>query len=244
MNLSNNTLSLQIKGWGVHFLTASGAFACLLALYCIHIQEWILAFWALTICLFLDSIDGTLARKFEVKKNIPNIDGALLDNLVDYLSYVIAPTFFIVTYELAPYGWNFLSALFVIIASSYQFTQIDAKTHDNFFKGFPCYWNFVVFYLFIIDWSREFNLFILIFFSILVFVPIKYIYLSRMSSYNKITRLLICIATVIYGILSFILLLCYPYTNIFIITYTTIYISGYFIFSMYNTIYPQLKTNG
>jgi phosphatidylcholine synthase len=32
-------------------------------------------------------------------------------------------------------------------ASAYGFCQLDAKTGDHFFLGFPSYWNILAFYL-------------------------------------------------------------------------------------------------
>ena len=49
------------------------------------------ALWLGLATLFIDGTDGMLARRFRVKETIPWFDGALLDNIVDYLTYVFAP---------------------------------------------------------------------------------------------------------------------------------------------------------
>ena len=204
-----------LKAWLVHIFTALGGIFALLGIYYIHMNLWINAFWMLSICLFIDSIDGTLARKFHVKSIIPQIDGALLDNLIDYVAYVIAPAFFILAKGMLPDGLHFACVSLLIIASSYQFTQKDAKTTDNFFKGFPCYWNITVFYMFIVDGSKLFNLSVLLLLIALVFVPIKYIYLSRMeyATNSPTFQKCIYIATVLFSISSLILLTFYPDRN-------------------------------
>ena len=38
----------------------------------------------------------------------------------------------------------------MVLASSYQFCRVDAKTDDHFFLGFPSYWNIVAFYVYVL----------------------------------------------------------------------------------------------
>ncbi|NQY44192.1 MAG: CDP-alcohol phosphatidyltransferase family protein [Legionellales bacterium] len=171
-----NRKPLYLSGWIVHLLTSSGAFLCILSLIFIHKHQWINSIWALAGCLVIDSIDGTLARKFKVKQNIPQIDGALLDNLVDFVAYVIVPCFFIYVRNFVSPCWTMPIIFMIIIASSYQFSHQNAKTKDNFFRGFPCFWNFTIFYMLIIDGSQLFNLCIYFLLITLVFIPIKYLY--------------------------------------------------------------------
>ncbi len=49
------------------------------------------------IAVTIDAVDGTFARLVGVKEVLPIFDGALLDNIVDYLNYVVTPCFFILT---------------------------------------------------------------------------------------------------------------------------------------------------
>ncbi|MCB0035243.1 MAG: hypothetical protein KDE51_14525, partial [Anaerolineales bacterium] len=121
-------------------------------------------------------------------------DGALLDNILDYLTYVILPALFIYNYTgMLPDGWELFGAALISLASAYQFCQADAKTDDHTFKGFPSYWNVVVFYLFLLALNPWVNLAILVTLSILVFVPIKYAYPSRMRRYQQLTIFLAAI---------------------------------------------------
>jgi phosphatidylcholine synthase len=75
----------------------------------------------------------------------------------------------------------------VLLTSSYQFAQADAKTSDHFFKGFPSYWNVVVVYLFFMGTSPLLNLIVLLICAVLVFVPVKYVYPSRTTKYRRLT---------------------------------------------------------
>src|SRR5699024_292389 len=45
--------------------------------------------------VFIDSIDGTLARQIQIKVHAPQIDGGLMDNIVDFTTWTIAPLFWL-----------------------------------------------------------------------------------------------------------------------------------------------------
>ena len=88
--------------------------------------------------LFVDSVDGSLARRLRVAERIPQIDGRRLDDVVDFLNYAIVPVVFMVWIgALAPCR----SRSAPVLASAYGFAQHDAKTDDDFFLGWPSYWN-------------------------------------------------------------------------------------------------------
>jgi phosphatidylcholine synthase len=81
---------------------------------------------------------------------LPGIDGRRLDDMVDYLNYVIVPVVFLVA---AGYLTPAVAAA-PILASAYGFSQQDAKTEDDFFLGFPSYWNIVALYIWLLDVSQ------------------------------------------------------------------------------------------
>ncbi len=43
----------------------------------------------------VDATDGLLARKARVKERLPAFDGARLDDIVDYLTFVFLPVLFL-----------------------------------------------------------------------------------------------------------------------------------------------------
>ena len=45
----------------------------------------------LGVALFVDAVDGALARRFKVTETAPFIDGVALDLVVDFLNYVVTP---------------------------------------------------------------------------------------------------------------------------------------------------------
>ena len=78
----------------------------------------------------------------------------------------------------------------VCLASAYQFCQADAKTPDHYFLGFPSYWNVTVLYLLALRLPQAWNLGIVLILVVLVFVPIKYIYVTRTIPWRRLTLVL------------------------------------------------------
>jgi phosphatidylcholine synthase len=238
---NNNTTGL-ILAWLVHFFTGIGALIAILAIYAIHLNHFIDAFWLMGISVFIDAVDGTLARAAHVKTRVPQFDGALLDNIIDYLNYVIIPCFILLVSEtLLPSPFKIPVVSLVTMVSAYQFCQTDAKTDDHYFKGFPCYWNFAVFYMLVLNTSKEFNAIALCLLSASVFVPIKYIYPSRLdyfSSYGLIIKMMHAFA-ILFGISSLMMLIEYPLISPIWIFISSAYIFIYMAGSLYRTCYPM-----
>ena len=230
----------RIAAWGVHLLTAiSGVFG-LFTLNAIYHHEFITAFWFMWAAVFIDAIDGSLARAVNVKLAAPKIDGALLDNLLDYVNYVITPAFFLIISEMLPAKFSLIITSIIVLASAYQFTQRDAKTDDHFFKGFPSYWNIVVFYLYIFQSSQITNAIVLLSLAVLVFVPMKYVYPSRLDylTRKKSLRILTHLASVGYGIATIGILWNYPEIHTSSVIYSGLYIAWYLSVSLYRTYVP------
>ncbi len=168
----------KIRSWSVHLLTASGAvfgFFALIAIATGHLGNAALLMLA---SLFVDSVDGTLARAARVTEHTPEINGRRLDDIVDYLNFVIVPVFFLwgagsVTHAIWLIG--------PILASAYGFSREDAKTEDNFFLGFPSYWNILAIYLWLLSVSPLGGTIWVVALSIAVFVPMKYLYPSKVE---------------------------------------------------------------
>ena len=175
------TLARRAAAWGVHLFTATGAVWALLTIQAIFQEQWKLSFLWIVLAVLVDGVDGYLARYFKTKVYAPELDGGLLDNILDYLNYAFIPALFLIYARLLPELLAWPTAFLLILASIYQFSQVDAKTEDNYFKGFPCYWNVLVLYLMILNLNPWFNWIAVAVCIVLVFVPIKYIYPSRTS---------------------------------------------------------------
>ena len=179
----------------------------------------------------IDGIDGTLARKFQVKIVLPGFDGALLDNLVDYFTFVIVPAVFIYMFDMLPPSFALAGAAMIALASAYQFCQVDAKTGDNFFKGFPSYWNVLALYLYFFQFNPWTNFAILVGFAIAVFVPIRYVYPTRTAAFRKTTLGL----SLIWAVTTIVILWQFPNHPPWLLWASMGYIGYYFALSFYFT---------
>lgn len=237
---SNVSLIRRCTGWSIHAFTASGACMGLLSLLAIYNHNLLLALWLMSAAIVIDAVDGMFARMVKIKEAAPEIDGALLDNIVDFFNYTMVPCFFLLVTNLLPEDWRIFCVMVITFSSAYQFTQVDAKTDDHFFKGFPSYWNIAVFYLFFWQMSDTTNMIILLSLAILSFVPIKYIYPSRLDylTENKLLRLSMVLITVLWGIATTGLLWLYPKSNHFLVAISVSYILVYLAFSLYRTFFP------
>ena len=178
----------KILAWAVHAYTASGAVAGLLALDLAAQHRFRDSFIMMAIATAIDSSDGVLARRLQVKERIPSFDGALLDNIVDYLTYVVVPAYLMLCAAMLPAGiLGYIVAAAVLLSSAYGFCQTNAKTADHYFLGFPSYWNLVAFYLYCFGARPALNAVIILAFAAMVFVPIKYIYPSRTELLRPLT---------------------------------------------------------
>jgi phosphatidylcholine synthase len=165
--------------WLAHAYTASGVVLAFLAARAVIDHDYRTAFFWLGLQIVVDATDGALARALRVKERTPHFDGAKLDDIVDYLTYVFVPALFVWRAILVPDRWTPWVVGAMLLSSAYGFNRTDAKTADHFFTGFPSYWNIVVFYLLVIGLPPMVNGLILLVLAVLVFVPIRYLYPSR-----------------------------------------------------------------
>lgn len=164
----------------VHALTASGALLAYLALRDATAGDFRRAFLWLAAATVVDAADGWFARRAHVKTRLPHFDGARLDDIVDYLTFVFVPVWVLERAGGMPEGPAGVGvAAAVLLSSAYGFSRADAKSADHFFTGFPSYWNIVVLYLVALDAGPVVSSAVLLTLSALVFVPIGYVYPSR-----------------------------------------------------------------
>jgi phosphatidylcholine synthase len=225
-------LSLRLAGAAVHLYTASGSVLALLIVIAALEGNTVTALWLGLVTLFIDGTDGMLARRFRVKETIPWFDGARLDDIIDYLTYVFAPIVLLWTIDRLPdglLGWA-LAAL-PLLASSYQFCRTDAKTSDHFFLGFPSYWNIVAFYVIVLEFGPTLVGITLVVFSILVFVPVRYVYPSRTRFLQGVTLALTAVWLVTYAVL----LVQLPDPHPLVVAASLTYVVYYWGLSLYLT---------
>lgn len=181
----NYSFTDKIKAWSVHVFTATGMVVGFKALdLAFHGQAYEAFIWLL-IAAVIDGIDGTFARLFRVTEVAPRIDGHLIDGVVDCLNYVIVPAVIFYRLEMVPVPLLFPMVAGILYASLFHLGNTKQVTDDYRFLGFPAWWNLVIYYLFILDLGSWPNAVITAVFILLHFLPVRFIYLSRMRQ-NKV----------------------------------------------------------
>ncbi|MEX2271974.1 MAG: hypothetical protein WD690_10905 [Vicinamibacterales bacterium] len=196
----------NLAPWAVHAYTASGALMGLAGVLAVVAGDLRQAFVWMFVATFVDGTDGWLSRRARVKERTPAFDGARLDDIVDYLTFVFLPAFLIVMAGLVPHEVRFVVAGAMLLSSAYGFASLDAKTSDYFFTGFPSYWNIVALYLAVLGLSLWVNAVVVIVFALLVFVRIGYVYPSRTPTLKRLTLALMGI----WGVMLLALILMLP----------------------------------
>ena len=232
-------LGLRLAGAAVHLYTASGSVLALLIVIAAFEGDAVTALWLGLATLFIDGTDGMLARHFRVKETIPWFDGARMDDIVDYLTYVFAPIVLLWTTDRLPDGTiGWVLAGLPLLASCYQFCRVDAKTADHFFLGFPSYWNVVAFYAIVLDVGRTGVAVALVVLTVLVFVPVRYVYPSRTKLLRNLNLALAGMWLVTYAVL----LAQYPDPNPVVVALSLGYLVYYVGLSLYLTVGARLRS--
>ncbi|WP_025312090.1 CDP-alcohol phosphatidyltransferase family protein [Roseicyclus elongatus] len=169
----------RLQALSVHLFTALGAALAMLALHEAFERDWaMMAIW-LAVAFVVDGIDGPLARSVDVKRNFAEIDGVLMDLIIDFLTYVVIPAYALYASGLLP-GWaGWIAVLTIPVASVLYFSDTRMKTADNSFAGFPGCWNMVVLALLVVTppWWVTAGLVVLL--SVAMFLPLKFIHPVR-----------------------------------------------------------------
>ena len=181
--------SAQIwRAWSVHAYTASGVLAAFAGVLAVNAGDYRAAFLWMLAATLVDATDGVLARMARVKEVLPGFDGARLDDIVDYLTYVFLPVLLLHHAGDLPRGAiGLFTSAAVLMSSAYGFASIDAKTEDHFFTGFPSFWNIVALYVHVAGLPPAVNAVALLLLVALIFVRVSFIYPSRTPHLRKLT---------------------------------------------------------
>lgn len=170
-----------------HGVTAVGAVFGFLALRAVFEGDIAAAFMWLGLALVIDGVDGGIARRARVSEVIPWFDGATLDNIIDYFTYVAVPAAVVYRFAMVPEGWAAVAAATMMAVSCYTFSNKAVKTSDYYFSGFPAIWNIVVFYLYVLQTAPIINLLVVAGGCLMTFLPFKYIHPFRVRQWRPIS---------------------------------------------------------
>ncbi|MNE26891.1 Phosphatidylcholine synthase [compost metagenome] len=196
----------EAKAWSVHAVTASGVILALLALLAVlDGRPQVCLLW-LGAALLVDGLDGTLARKFDVKGVLPHFDGSTLDLVIDYLTYVFIPAIFVYRFIPLP-EYSLLLAVGVILLSSlFCFCNLNMKSQDNYFVGFPAAWNVVIVYLYLLEFAPWLSLATILLLSGLTLSKMKFLHPFRVKQFMPLN----IGVTLLWMAVSAVLIVQYP----------------------------------
>ncbi len=182
----------RFLGWCVHGYTALGL--VIAGIIAVLLMEggpgaFRLSFLLMLVATVVDSTDGTLARKVRIKEAVPSFDGRRLDDIIDFLTYTFLPLLLIYRARILPPGYE-PCLLLPLVASVYGFCQVQAKTDDGYFLGFPSLWNIVAVYLYALPFGSWTSLAMVVVLALLTFVPSRYLYPSLPGKFNRVMTIL------------------------------------------------------
>jgi phosphatidylcholine synthase len=169
----------QIRAFSVHVFTATGAALALGALIAAAAAQWEAMFACLGLALFVDGVDGTLARLVKVAQVLPRWSGDVLDLVVDFVTYVFVPAYAIAASGLLPQPLAVPAGIVIVVTGALYFADRNMKTADNYFRGFPALWNLAVFYLFLLKPPGWLAAVIVTALAALTFAPFKFVHPTR-----------------------------------------------------------------
>lgn len=177
----------RFRAYSVHLLTATGAIFAMLAMLEASAGDWPMMYLWLVVAFAVDGIDGPLARRFGVSVNAPEVDGVLMDLIIDYLTYVFIPAYALFQSGLVP-GWaGWLALLAIVFTSAIYFADTRMKTKDNSFAGFPGCWNMLVIVLFAVEPPASVSLVLVIVLAAAMFSDLKFIHPVRTTRWRAVS---------------------------------------------------------
>jgi phosphatidylcholine synthase len=171
----------------VHVFTATGAALGFAALVAAVAQQWTTMFWCLGVALFVDGVDGAIARKLRVAERLPRWSGDVLDLVVDFVTYVFVPAYAIAASGLLPQALALPAGIVIVMTGALYFSDRKMKTPDNYFRGFPTLWNAVAFYLLLLKPAPWAAAAVVAALAVLTFVPFKFVHPFRVVRLRGVT---------------------------------------------------------
>lgn len=95
----------------------------LVAFYYLYTKEAFLAFLFISLCFFLDTLDGNIARKLKIESEI----GRSIDSFCDFIIYLAFPVCFIFQYLSYNPLATFFTALFILIGGIIKLSRFNSE---------------------------------------------------------------------------------------------------------------------
>lgn len=213
-----------LKAWGAHGFTATGVVTAFLATLALFDNQPKACLLWLGVALIVDGVDGSLARKVNVQTVLPHFDGSVLDLVIDYLTYVFIPALFIYRYIDLPAYTPLLATSVILVSSLLCFCNVNMKSKDNYFQGFPAAWNVVALCLYILAPAPWVTLLSIIVLALLTVTRMKFLHPFRVRTLMPVN----IAVTAIWLLCSLSLVLDHPALNPYV-TGLWLLMSAYFL---------------
>jgi phosphatidylcholine synthase len=179
--------------FAIHLLTASGAAFSLLSVFASFSGDWNTTFIWLGAALFVDGIDGPLARRYRVRERLPKWDGAALDFVIDYTTYVFVPAIIVARGLQLPPVLGALAGIVVAVSGALYFADVRMKRPDNSFRGFPAVWNMPVFVLYAFLPPPIVTIVSVVALAVLTFLPVNFVHPLRVIRWRTPTLAMVAV---------------------------------------------------
>ncbi|WP_419795052.1 CDP-alcohol phosphatidyltransferase family protein [Pseudomonas palleroniana] len=199
----------RLKAWGAHGFTATGVVLAFLATLALLENSPKACLLWLGLALVVDGVDGSLARRVNVSTVLPSFDGSVLDLVIDYLTYVFIPALFIYRYIDLPDFTHLFTVSVILVSSLFCFCNVNMKSKDNYFVGFPAAWNVVALCVYIIQPEAWVTLLTVIGLALLTVTPMKFLHPFRVKRFMPLN----IAVTTIWLLCSFLMVVDHPNTN-------------------------------
>jgi phosphatidylcholine synthase len=223
----------RARAWAVHVLTASGIAFDLLAvreILAAHPDARRVFAWLL-VPVLIDAVDGSLARRWNVKTWAAAVDGRTIDDIVDYLTFTFVPL--LLVWRM---GWLPAPApVYVVVAlmaSLLGFAHREAKQEaEGFFRGFPSYWNVYAFYagLWAVRHGSTVPAVVLVLLSVLTVMPVRFLYPNLAPSPWRVPLIAGAVA---WAVLIVAMLPRYPRPALWLVWASLVYPAFYVVLSI------------
>lgn len=177
----------HVMAYGVHVFTALGAALGFLALEAALHGDLHRAFSWLAVALFVDAVDGPLARRLNVRDTASRYDGSVLDLVVDFVTYVFVPAAILLRAEVIAPPFGMLSGLLITVGSALYFADTAMKTEDYWFRGFPAVWNVIAFYIVVFSPPTAVSVAIIVLLTLAMFLPVIFVHPVRVRRWRPLT---------------------------------------------------------
>ena len=214
----------RLKAWGAHGFTATGVVTAFLATLALFENQPKACLMWLGVALIVDGVDGSLARRVNVQSVLPQFDGSILDLVIDYLTYVFIPALFIYRYIPLPAYTALVATSIMLVSSLFCFCNVEMKSKDNYFQGFPAAWNVVALCLYTLTPSPWMTLLTIVVLAGLTVTRMKFLHPFRVRRFMAIN----IAVTAIWLLCSLSLVHDHPAINPLVMTVWTV-MSAYFL---------------